>query len=172
MGRGRLFSSPSPRFRSGRWLWVAALLDSLSGSGRAGACPQLSPKSGCRRPARSGLPRRRADLSSSLGTRPTAALRRGSPGSVRTGTRRPAAQDDIKSPPPARPAPPRGLGSGGGERCVRKFPGPLGDVVPAGLKGGCQTKGVTPAGAWGQSLSRVGWGPSEARLPRSRKETA
>lgn len=110
VGRGRLFRSPSQRFRSGRWLWVAALLGSLSRSGRAGACPQLSPRSGCRRSARSGLPRQRVDLSSSLGTRPSAALRRGNPGSVRTGTRRPAAQDDIKSPPPARPAPPRGLG--------------------------------------------------------------
>lgn len=110
VGRGRLFRSPSQRFRSGRWLWVAALLGSLSRSGRAGACPQLSPRSGCRRSARSGLPRQRVDLSSSLGTRPSAALRRGNPGSVRTGTRRPAAQDDIKSPPPARPAPLRGLG--------------------------------------------------------------
>lgn len=157
VGKGPLFRSPSQRFRSRRWLWVAALLGSLSGSGRAGACPQLSPRSGCGRPVRSGLPRQRADLSSSLGTRPSAALRCGSPGSVRTGTRRPAAQDDIKSPPPARPAPPRGLGGVEGGCCVSKFPGPLGDVVPALLKGGCQTRGVTPAGAWGQSLSRVGW---------------
>ena len=33
---------------------------------------------------------------------------------MRTGTRRPAAHDDIKSPPPVGPHIPAGLGGGGG----------------------------------------------------------
>lgn len=39
-------------------------------------------------------------LSSYLGTQIRAVQSSGNPGSLRTGTRRPAAQDDIKSPPP------------------------------------------------------------------------
>lgn len=51
---------------------------------------------------------RRGDLLSSRGTH----RRSGSPGFMRPGARRPAAQDDIKSPPPPA-APPRGQGRGG-----------------------------------------------------------
>lgn len=54
-GGQQLLRAPSQRFGSGRWRWAAALLGSLSGSGGAGACPQLSPKSGRGRPAGSGL---------------------------------------------------------------------------------------------------------------------
>lgn len=52
---GRLFKASSPQIRSGRWRWAASLLGSLSGSGGAGAYPQLSPGSGRVRPAGSGL---------------------------------------------------------------------------------------------------------------------
>lgn len=54
-GGGRLFKASSRQIRSGRWRWAASLLGSLSGSGGAGAYPQLSPGSGRVRPAGSGL---------------------------------------------------------------------------------------------------------------------
>lgn len=73
---------------------------------------------------------RRGDLLSSRGTH----RRSGSPGFMRPGARRPAAQDDIKSPPPPA-APPRGQGRGRGGAASGPA-GPLGDVVPAPLKGG------------------------------------
>ena len=115
-GGEQLLRVPSKPFGSGHWRWAAALLGSLSGSGGAGACPQLSPGSGRGLPAGSrrapGWPGQSADLSSSPGTRP--ARHRESPGSVRTGTRRPASHDDIKSPPPVGPHIPAGLGGGGG----------------------------------------------------------
>lgn len=55
-------------------------------------------------------PQQHAILGSYLATQTRAVQRSGSPGSLRTGTRRPAAQDDIKSPPPlpARTSPPLG----------------------------------------------------------------
>ena len=85
-----------------------------------------------------GCPGQRADLSSSRGTRPAQHHR--SPGSVRTGTRRPAAHDDIKSPPQFGPHIPAGLGAGGGggggggAASGSSRPGQLGDVVPSPIK--------------------------------------
>lgn len=110
-GRGRLFSAPSRRFRSGGW--AAALLGPPPGSGGAGAYPQRSggPGRGC--PAGAGLGwAARAPLLQPR-DRPGAARRRGNPGFMRPGARRPAAQDDIKSPPPpARTSPRAGGGAG------------------------------------------------------------
>lgn len=110
-GKGWLVRALSQRYRSGRWSWAAALLGSLSGPKVGGLehIPSSDPGRGAGARRALGWPGQRADLSSSLGMRPRAARRGGSPGSVRTGTRRPAAQDDIKSPPPSSPAPPRGL---------------------------------------------------------------
>lgn len=58
---------------------------------------------------------------------------------MRTGTRRPAAHDDIKSPPPVGPHIPAGLGAGGGvggwgAASGSSRPGQLGDVVPSPIK--------------------------------------
>lgn len=99
--------------------------------------------------------------------RPGTARRRGSPGFMRPGTRRPAAQDDIKSPPPAARTSPR-AGPGRGGR-VGAFPGRLGDVVPAPLKGGRRPKGSLWASGREAAAAR-GWGPRGAELLGAARE--
>lgn len=165
MGKGRLpFRALSQRLRSGRWRWrwrwVAALLGSLS----APRAPEHAPRSA---PGRGAGVRGALGCPGSVRTSPQVLgpdrARRCAAGAPALCAPAPAAQQlrmtsshlPPPPPPPARTSP----RAGGRRRCVRKFLGPLGDVVPSPLKGGCQTKEVTPAGAWGQSLSRVGWGP-------------
>lgn len=126
--RGPVQGAGAGRRRS----WVLSLAP--GGPERA---PNSAPRRGAGARRALGWPGQRADLSSSRGTRPAQHHR--SPGSVRTGTRRPAAHDDIKSPPPVGPHIPAGLGAGGGvggwgAASGSSRPGQLGDVVPSPIK--------------------------------------
>lgn len=171
-GGGQRFRAPSQRFRSRRWRWAAALRGSLSGSGGPGACPQLSPGSGHGRPAGSELARAaRGPLLKSWDPK-----RRGAAGAPGLSAPAPAAQllrmtSSHSAPPPPTPSP-HLLAGGGAGGCVRKFPGPLGDVVSAPLKGGCQSERVTPESSGDKAEAEPGWGPTGAGLLGSGREAA
>lgn len=158
VGRGRLFRSPSQQFRSGRWLWVAAFLGSLSlAPGEPEHAPGSAPGRGAGGRRALGYPGSVRTSPQVLGPDPAPRCAAGTPALCAPA---PAAQllrmTSSHLPPPG-PHLPEGWGVEGGGRCVRKFPGPLGNVVPARLKGSCQTRG-NPCRSLGSKLKQNGMG--------------